>query len=94
MHISNFNPIEINGFRSLAGLAKTNYILHTDVIKKIIIPKLTIEKKKEGIIYVSEADMLNLTLFGYTTKDREEAYPELTNRKPKIPASSKYFSYN
>ena len=49
---------------------------------------------KEGIIYVSEADMLNLTLFGYTTKDREEAYPELTNRRPKIIASSKYFSYN
>lgn len=61
-------------------LAKANYTLHTDAIKKIIIPQLTIEKKKEGIIYASEADMLNLALFGYTAKDWEEANPELAKK--------------
>ena len=61
-------------------LAKANYTLHTDSIKKIIIPQLTIEKKKEGIIYASEADMLNLALFGYTAKDWEEANPELAKK--------------
>ena len=61
-------------------LAKANYTLHTDAIKNIIIPKLPIEKKKEGIIYASEADMLNLALFGFTAKDWEEANPELAKK--------------
>ena len=61
-------------------LAKANYTLHTDAIKNIIIPELPIEKKKEGIIYASEADMLNLALFGYTAKDWEEANPELAKK--------------
>ena len=61
-------------------LAKANYTLHTDAIKNIIIPKLPIEKKKEGIIYASEADMLNLALFGYTAKDWEDANPELAKK--------------
>ena len=61
-------------------LAKANYTLHTDAIKNIIIPKFSVEKKKEGIIYASEADMLNLALFGYTAKDWEEANPELAKK--------------
>ena len=61
-------------------LAKANYTLHTDAIKNIIIPKLSVEKKKEGIIYATEADMLNLALFGYTAKDWEEANPELAKK--------------
>jgi len=61
-------------------LAKTNYTLHTDAIKHIIIPKLSIAKKKEGIIYATEADLLNLALFGYTAKDWEEANPELAKK--------------
>lgn len=61
-------------------LAKANYSLHTDAIKNIIIPKLSIAKKKESIIYATEADMLNLALFGYTAKDWEEANPELAKK--------------
>ena len=61
-------------------LAKANYTLHTDAIKNIIIPKLSIEKKKESIIYATEADMLNLALFGFTAKDWEEANPELAKK--------------
>lgn len=61
-------------------LAKTNYLLHTDAIKENIIPRLSISKKKEYIIYANEADMLNLALFGYTAKDWEEANPELSKK--------------
>lgn len=61
-------------------LSKTNYQLHTDAIKENIIPRLSISKAKEYIVYASEADMLNLALFGYTAKDWEEANPELSKK--------------
>ena len=61
-------------------LAKANYALHTDAIKNIIIPHLSVAKKKEGLVYATEADMLNLALFGYTAKDWEEANPELSKK--------------
>ena len=48
-------------------LTKTNYRIHTDSIKEIIVPKLT-EKQKQ---YVSadEADVINVALFGQTAKE-------------------------
>ena len=61
-------------------LSKTNYQLHTDAIKEIIIPKLSISKAKERIVYATEADMLNLALFGCVAKDWEEANPELAKK--------------
>ena len=61
-------------------LAKANYSLHTDAIKNIIIPQLSIAKKKESLVYATEADMLNLALFGCTAKDWEEANPELAKK--------------
>lgn len=61
-------------------LSKTNYQLHTDAIKENIIPRLSISKAKEYIIYANEADMLNLALFGYTAKDWEEANPSLAKK--------------
>ena len=61
-------------------LSKTNYHLHTEAIKDNIIPHLSISKAKEHIIYASEADMLNMALFGYTAKDWEKANPELAQR--------------
>ena len=54
-----------------------NYQLHTDAIKDNIIPQLSIEKQKEYLVYASEADMLNLALFGCRAKDWEEHNPEL-----------------
>lgn len=61
-------------------LSKTNYQLHTDAIKDNIIPRLSVAKAKEYIVYATEADMLNLALFGYTAKDWEEANPELARK--------------
>lgn len=61
-------------------ISKTNYSIHTDAIKANILPQLTLEKQKEYIIYASEADMLNLALFGCTAKDWQEANPNLADR--------------
>lgn len=49
-------------------LTKINYRIHTDAIKEKIIPKL-LSKNQSNIIYASEADVLNMALFGKTAKD-------------------------
>lgn len=49
-------------------LTKINYKIHTDAIKQILIPK-NISNKQSQIIYASEADVLNVALFGMTAKD-------------------------
>ena len=59
-------------------LSKTNYTIHTDAVKNGILPKLSVAKTKEYIVYASEADLLNLVLFGCTAKDWQEANPELS----------------
>ena len=56
-------------------LAKTNYRIHTDSIKENIIPSLT-EKQKQ-YVYANEADMLNVALFGMTSKEWKEKNPNL-----------------
>lgn len=61
-------------------LSKTNYTIHTDAIKDNILPVVSLEKQKEYIVYASEADMLNMALFGCTAKDWEEANPELAKK--------------
>ena len=48
-------------------LSKVNYIVHTDAIKNIIVPTLTEQQKK--FIYAEEADVLNVALFGMTSKE-------------------------
>lgn len=61
-------------------LSKTNYHIHTDAIKNMIIPKVGISQMKQGIIYANEADLLNLAVFGYTAKQWEEVNPELSKK--------------
>jgi len=48
-----------------------NYHIHTDAIKNNLIP-LNIAKHKINFIYASEADLLNLALFGMTAKEWQE----------------------
>ena len=53
-------------------LSKLNYRIHTDAIKEYIIPK-NITKEQANFVYASEADVLNVALFGKTAKQwREE----------------------
>ena len=49
-------------------LAKINYHIHTDAIKERIIPSVVSEKQK-SFTYASEADLLNVALFGKTATD-------------------------
>jgi hypothetical protein len=46
-------------------LAKVNYNIHTDAIKERLIPPL-LTSTQTSIIYASEADLLNVALFGLT----------------------------
>ena len=61
-------------------LSKTNYTLHTDAIKNVIIPKMDIKAIKHGIIYATEADMLNIILFGCKAKEWAQANPNLASK--------------
>ena len=58
-------------------LSKANYHIHTDAIKNVILPKLNISQMKQGLVYASEADLLNMVLFDCTDKQWQEANPEL-----------------
>ena len=55
-------------------LTKTNYRIHTDSIKQNLIPTLTEQQKQ--FIYASEADILNVALFGMTAKEWKDKNPE------------------
>ena len=56
-------------------LSKLNYYVHTDAIKKHIVPTLTEQQIK--FIYANEADVLNVALFGMTAKEWREKNPKL-----------------
>lgn len=58
-------------------LSKANYSLHTDAVKKHVIPSMNLEKEKEWIVYANEADLLSVAVFGYTAKQWKEANPGL-----------------
>lgn len=52
-------------------LAKVNYRIHTDAIKENIIPP-QVSKAQQQTIYASEADVLNMALYGKTAKQWRE----------------------
>ena len=58
------------------SLSKTNYKIHTNSIKENIVPTLT--DKQKLFIYANEADVINVALFGMTTKDWREKNPNLS----------------
>ena len=57
-------------------LAKINYQIHTDAIKKNLVPA-ELTKKQASMIYADEADVLNIALFGITAKEWREGNPDL-----------------
>lgn len=56
-------------------LAKVNYTIHTDAIKANLIPP-KLNSQQAGLVYASEADLLNKALFGITAKEWREANPD------------------
>ncbi|WP_323594881.1 KilA-N domain-containing protein [Aliarcobacter butzleri] len=57
-------------------LVKMNYHIHTSAIKNNLIPP-NIAKNKISFIYATEADLLNIALFGKTAKQWSEENPKL-----------------
>ena len=56
-------------------LAKINYRIHTDAIKETLIPP-SVTKAQASAVYASEADLLNVALFGQTAKQWRDAHPD------------------
>ncbi len=53
--------------RHIIWLAKINYRIHTNAIKENLIPP-EVTPQQSSVIYASEADVLNVALFGMTAK--------------------------
>ena len=53
-------------------LAKVNYQIHTDAIKESLIPQ-KVTRQQANLVYASEADLLNVALFGMTAKEWRDA---------------------
>jgi hypothetical protein len=57
-------------------LSKLNYRIHTDAVKAHLIPP-EVTPAQAAITYASEADVLNVALFGQTAKQWRDANPKL-----------------
>jgi len=64
------------GWNAKRELAKINYHIHTDAIKQNLIPN-ELTPQQTSIIYATEADVLNMALFGMTAKEWRDANPDL-----------------
>jgi KilA-N domain len=56
-------------------LSKINYRIHTDAIKETLVPP-SISKTQASQVYASEADLLNVALFGQTAQQWQDAHPD------------------
>ena len=56
-------------------LSKINYRIHTDAVKEMLVPpRLT--KERVTTIYATEADLLNVALFGLTAREWRDTHPD------------------
>ena len=56
-------------------LAKINDRIHTDAIKETLIPP-AITQQQASLVYASEADLLNVALFGQTAREWRDSHPD------------------
>ena len=64
------------GWTAKRELSKINYHIHTDAIKKNLIPQ-ELTQLQISYVYANEADVLNVALFGMTAKQWREGNPDL-----------------
>ncbi len=64
------------GWNIRRNLTKINYSIHTNAIRENLIPD-SLTSQQINFIYASEADILNVALFGITAKDWRQLNPEL-----------------
>ena len=55
-------------------ISKLNYTIQTDAIKENIVP--TLQPSQISYAYSSEADLVNVALFGMTAKEYKKTFPE------------------
>ena len=64
------------GWTAKRELAKINYRIHTDAIQERLIPE-SVTRAQMNAIYASEADVLNVALFGKTHQQWHQENPKL-----------------
>lgn len=64
------------GWSAKRELSKINYRIHTDAIKQNLIPQ-EVTAQQASKIYASEADVLNVAMFGCTALEWRDAHPDL-----------------
>jgi hypothetical protein len=64
------------GWTAKRELTKLNYHIHTDAIKQYLIP-VELTTDQISIVYASEADVLNMALFGMIAKEWRKKNPDL-----------------
>jgi len=64
------------GWSAKRELSKINYHIHTDAVKENLIPP-ALTPQQIAQVYASEADVLNMALFGITAKQWRDANPGL-----------------
>ncbi len=57
------------------NLTKINYRIHTDAIREHLIPQ-ELSKEQINLVYASEADLLNMALFGKTARQWRDENPK------------------
>lgn len=71
LKVQESEQLEWNGKRLLT---KLNYLIHTDAVKEHLVP-IELSNQQKGYIYASEADLLNVALFGKTAKEWRDENP-------------------
>ena len=64
------------GWTAKRELAKINYHIHTSAVSRNLVPP-KLSKEQINFIYASEADVLNMAMFGMTAKEWRNANPGL-----------------
>ena len=77
LKIQEAEQLDWNGKRLLT---KVNYLIHTESIKDNLI-RVSLTPEQKNFVYASEADLLNVALFGMTAKEWRAANP---NKKGNI----------
>lgn len=57
-------------------LAKVNYRVHAEAVREYLMPPQLVNTKKEGMVFASEADLLNVAVFGMTAREWKMQNPE------------------
>lgn len=71
LKIQESEQLEWHGKRMLT---KLNYLIHTDAIKEYLLP-IELSKEQINYVYASEADILNVALFGKSAKEWNDENP-------------------